>query len=382
MLLTQTALTKEPELRIRQILIALATLVLSMTLLTPANGAETLGFSMQPEYSTDATNNLSRNNKLWLVIQPGKSGTRNVRISSDSAINQRIHLQLGGQSVINGELGFDPEASTKAKDWATFSKNDFILKPKEVVQIAMKISVPSDAALEVLQPALQVQASAVRTSDAQIKMPTAMQIVQPMFLGVGTDEMFVTQFSIEDVYGETNLEGRALVVKINNTGKTPISIEGDLQLSNLTFAGPTIGPFKFYTNTIMPGQTGYGRLVADSQITEEKWRIKINARMGNIIETREFEKDIRYTGVNPIWIILISVAGILLSLVVAFISLRILRRPKAIKADATQDVFAPTAPSRTPATNIPRKQNQNIVILFFIYAGKELRKKLTSKNLN
>ena len=215
-----------------------------------------LGIAIQViQGKDDSSKDLNKNNRLWFVIAPGKSGSRDFQIRSASDIAQKIHLGIGAQKQENGVRQYDPEGSTPASDWASFSRNDFVLAPRTTASISMKISVPANTDVQTLQPSLLVQASAVKSASAQYKVPTALQFSQDIFLGVGTSDQFLTKFSIDDVYGANTNEGHVLILKLSNSGKTPVALTGDLQLSNLTFAGLTVGPLQFVSPSIQPGES-------------------------------------------------------------------------------------------------------------------------------
>ena len=288
-----------------------------------------LGIAIQViQGKDDSSKDLNKNNRLWFVIAPGKSGSRDFQIRSASDIPQRIHVDIGAQKQVNGVRQYDPEGTTPAGAWATFSKNDFVLEPRTTVLVSVTISVPGDAPIQTLQPSLLVQASATQSETAQYKVPTALQFSQDMFLGVGTSEEFLTKFSIDDVYGANTNDGHVLIVKVSNTGKTPVALTGDLQLTNMVFAGLTVGPLQFVSQSIAPGESAEVPVKVDETVTESKWRILVRAQQGSIQETRTLEKDISFKGTNYVQLAVTSSIIILSSLALLFIALRTLRSIK------------------------------------------------------
>lgn len=293
-----------------------------------------LGISLQviqgPE---DSSSDLNKNNKLWFVIAPGESGEREFQIRSASDSPQKIHLGIGGQVRLNGVLQFDAEATTPVGDWAIFSKNDFVLDARETETLKFSINVPKGTAIQTLEPSLLIAASGIADDDAQYKIPTALQFSQSIFLGVGTSDQFLTQFTIDDVSGINTNSGHMLLVKLSNTGKTPIALTGDLQLSSLTFESETIGPLKFISDTIEPGKSIDVMLPADEGVVEGKWKILVRASQGSIQETKTFEKDITFAGTNYTMLAGFSGAIILASIILALVAIRTLRSIKT-KQDA------------------------------------------------
>ena len=323
---------------IASIWLALATLASGVTPAFADN--QGLGIAIQViQGKDDSSKDLNKNNRLWFVIAPGKSGSRDFQIRSASDIPQKIHLGIGAQKQVNGVRQYDPEGITPARDWATFSKNDFVLAPRTTVSLSMNIAVPANADVQTLQPSLLVQASAVKSASAQYKVPTALQFSQDVFLGVGTSDQFLTKFSIDDVYGANTNDGHVLILKLTNAGKTPVALTGDLQLSNITFAGLTIGPLQFVSPSIQPGESAEVPVKVDEKVTEARWQILVRAQQGSIQETRTFEKDISFKGVNYVQLAITSSAIILVSLTVLLIGLRTLRsiRRKQLEEQRAKD---------------------------------------------
>jgi hypothetical protein len=288
-----------------------------------------LGIAIQViQGKNDSSKDLNKNNRLWFVIAPGKSGSRDFQIRSASDIPQKIHLAIGAQKQVNGVRQYDPEGTTPASAWATFSNNDFVLAPRMTSTLTMTISVPQNTGVQTLQPSLLVQASAVKSASTQYKVPTALQFSQDIFLGVGTSDQFLTKFSIDDVRGANTNDGHVLIVKLSNSGKTPVALTGDLQLNNLTFAGVTVGPLQFVSPSIQPGDSAEVPIKVDEKVTESKWQILVRAQQGSIQETRTFEQDISFKGTNYLQLAITSSIIILISLAVLMVAIRTLRSIK------------------------------------------------------
>lgn len=337
-----------------KILLALFAGLLYMPL--PSLAAESdLGISLQIlKGGEGSSENINKNNNLWFVIEPGKSSNRQVRINSASNITQKIHLSIAGRSQIDGELKYDANVQSVVDDWAQYSANDFLLKPGDTRQVTISIAVPVDATREVLQPALLVKAMGATTENSRYKIPTAMQISQGIFLGVGTTDEFRTSFEIDDVFGQNGDSGHSLQIRISNSGKTPIALEGEIQLSSSTFVGSTIGPLSFYTPTIYPGESGFGEVLVGPEVPEDKYRIQVRATQGFITETRNFEKDIDFRGLAQLYSTIFWGAVILISLVIALASIRYLRKSQRGVEISEEATKSSTTPSNGPL--LPEKK--------------------------
>jgi hypothetical protein len=356
------------HIRIKVIMKKLATLIFSISLMViaapPVLAAEgDLGIALQVlEGGEGSSSSVNKNNSLWFVIEPGTSGTRDVVINSASQVPQKISLSIAARSLIDGELRFDANGTSIVDTWTTYSMNNFVLSPGASQLVTVTINVPQSASREVLQPALLVKATGVQASDSQYKIPSALQISQGIFLGVGTVDEFSTTFTIDDVFGQTDQGIKALIVRVSNTGSTPIALQGDVQLSSATFTSPTIGPLAFYSSTIYPGEVGFAEIPVGDEVIEDRYRIQVRASQSYITVTRNFEKNIDFRPKGQLTDILFLVGLILLSLVLAVVSLRVLRGkpllPKSAKPDI-QTAAGPTVPStasRAPVlTGIPAR---------------------------
>lgn len=345
------------HIRIKFIMKKLATLILSISLIAisapPVHAAEgDLGIALQVlEGGEGSSSSVNKNNSLWFVIEPGTSGNRDVVINSASQVPQKISLSIAARSLIDGELRFDANGNSIVDTWTTYSMNNFVLSPGASQLVTVTINVPQSASREVLQPALLVKATGVQASDAQYKIPSALQISQGIFLGVGTVDEFSTTFTIDDVFGQTDQGIKSLIVRVSNTGSTPIALQGDVQLSSATFTSPTIGPLAFYSSTIYPGEVGFAEIPVGDEVIEDRYRIQVRASQSYITVTRNFEKNIDFRPKSQLTDILLWVGLILLSLVLAVVSLRVLRGKPLLPKSAKPNFQTPAGPtvSATPS---------------------------------
>lgn len=303
---------------------------LSLVAVAPASAADqpsTLGIAMQVQQGDDdSSGDLNKNNRLWFVIEPGASGSRSFEIRSSSQIDQVISMSLGAQANFTGKLEYDPEGVTPIAEWASFDKNNFVLKANTQTMVNMTITVPKGSPIDTYEPTLLIKASAVKQSKAQYKLTNALQLAHGMFVGVGTSDQMRTAFTIDDVNGATTNEGRVLLVKFSNTGKTPIALTGDLQLRNLTFETATVGPLSFATDTIAPGESTTIAVPATEQITEDNWRILVTAKQGSIVMSRSFDKELSFAGTNWVWVAQIGGLIAFGSAILALVAIRTLRK--------------------------------------------------------
>lgn len=268
-----------------------------------------LGLSLQILQGNSSKSGLESNTRLWFVVEPGKSKSRTFIVQSTAAVSEKISLSVGAVKRVNGQSQLAIGETSPIENWVSFDTNDFVIAPKADKKIVMTLTVPVDEDINSFSAMLLVKASGIsnqKSKDAY-SVPGAAQIAAPIFLGVGTEDEFITEFEIKDVFGVDTTEGKALRVEIKNNGKTPVSILGDVQVTGITFQTETLGPFNYETETIAPGESKFADAIVGDQIVEGKWRIYITASQGAITETREFEKNITYTGSNSLFLLLVRV---------------------------------------------------------------------------
>ncbi len=283
------------------LLTPLLALLLSLCNPSPALAAEgNLGLSLQILQGDSSKSGLESNTRLWFVVEPGKTKSRKFIVQSTAGISEKISISIGALKRVNGKSQMAIGEVSPIESWASFSANEFVLAPRGSKEINLTLAVPADEEISSYAAMLLVKASSVSTKESTdpYRVPGAAQIAAPIFLGVGTEDEFVTEFEIKDVFGINTTAGKALRVEIKNNGKTPVSIIGDVQVSGITFQTETLGPFNFETETIAPGESKFADALVKDQIVEGKWRIYVTASQGAITETREFEKNITFTGSN------------------------------------------------------------------------------------
>ena len=315
-------------------------LVFSMCQVPPTSAAQgNLGLSLQILQGDSSKSGLESNTRLWFVVEPGKSKSRTFIVQSTTAISEKISISIGAVKRVDGQSQLAIGEVSPVEKWASFSSNDFVLGPRAAKEIVMTFSVPANEDINSYAAMLLIKASGnseQETKDAY-SVPGAAQIAAPIFLGVGTEDEFVTEFEIQDVFGVNTTNGKALRVEIKNNGKTPVSILGDVQVSGITFQTDTLGPFNYETETIAPGESKFADAMVGDQIVEGKWRIYITASQGAITETREFEKDITFTGSNSLIPLLIRIAIGVSSLLLLLWVYRTFRPRAGLNKDLTNN---------------------------------------------
>jgi hypothetical protein len=309
-------------LKIKKIRIALLMLMVALSsFIFPFNGAYAEG-GFFIRILPDSSQEWSNNSKLWVVAAPGENSTRRFTVSNTSSRRIDVDLKLGGAQILDGIISYDKDAKLKSEGYASFSENPVKLSPDEQKVVEVIFSAPSGAESFAEDGFLVASIAGEKVSSnsrLQVVIPTVYQYAYPMFVGVGSYAEFRSNFEILDVDGYINSKGNALRVFIKNTGKIPILINGDVSFQDATFGGPVLGPFEFSTSRVSPGQTAFAAIQLPETITETKWKIFIKATVGINTKTKEFEKNLSFTGLSilsrviQIFLALISILGLLWS---------------------------------------------------------------------
>ena len=292
---------------------------------------EDLGLSLDVLPSADPEiSRLTQGQALWFVIPPGSSKSRQVRVTSSAAVSEEITLSIGFLNRIDGVPTIDDSKESQTKPWAKFSSERFILKPRESKIIDFTYSIPIDTEIGIHEAFLYATASGVqRTSTEEYRVPQNARIASPIFLGVGTSLQITTDFTIDDVSGVVVDGIRQLKIDFKNTGRTPLSLSGSIQLSSAEFQNNFVGPLPFTSVVIRPGILGYVLIPAPEQLTPGKWKILVSATQISTTKTREFTKDLTF---KPPSVLLVNTMKGLATLVffaLFVFAVRLFRQPRS-----------------------------------------------------
>jgi hypothetical protein len=184
-----------------------------------------------------------------------------------------------------------------------------------------------------------------RTSTDEYRVPQNARIASPIFLGVGTSLQITTDFTIEDVSGVVVDGTRQLKIDFKNTGKTPLSLSGSVQLSSAEFQNNLVGPLPFTSVVIRPGILGYVLIPAPEQLTPGKWKILVSATQISTTKTREFTKDLTF---KPPSVLLVNTMKGLAALVffaLFVFAVRLFRQPRSkSNEEGNKDAQVPRFP--------------------------------------
>lgn len=321
----------------------LASLLLFLSLISFSNAfvAEkvnaansSLGLALDVLPSNDPEiNRLTAGQALWFVIPPGQRKSRQVRITSSSSIAELVTLSVGYLNRINGIATIDDSKKSETALWASFIPERFTLAPRESKIIEFKYQIPIGTEIGIHEAFLFATAkSTAPASKAEYSVPQAARIATPIFLGVGTSAQIDTDFSIDNVSGVVVDGVRNLKIDFSNTGKTPLNLAGNVQLSSTEFKGLFIGPLSFTSVVIRPGIDSYVLIPAPPELTPGEWKILVTATQISNTKTREFIENIDFKGPSTFISTLLRILIVLFFAFILYFSLRILRAPRKKKA--------------------------------------------------
>jgi hypothetical protein len=350
---------------------------------------EDLGLSLDVLPSADPEiGRLTQGQALWFVIPPGSSKSRQVRVTSSAAVSEEITLSIGFLNRIDGVPTIDDSKESQTKPWAKFSSERFILKPRESKIIDFTYSIPIDTEIGIHEAFLYATASSVqRTSTEEYRVPQNARIASPIFLGVGTSLQITTDFTIEDVSGVVVDGTRQLKIDFKNTGKTPLSLSGSVQLSSAEFQNNLVGPLPFTSVVIRPGILGYVLIPAPEQLTPGKWKILVSATQISTTKTREFTKDLTFKPPSVLLVNTIKGLAALVFFALFVFAVRLFRQPRS-KAngegnkDAQVSYFPKFGKSAKGIRDIDSESAEIDALIDEILNRRRSAKKLSSRPVN
>jgi len=291
-----------------------------------------LAFDVLPSNDPEI-NRLTVGQSLWFVIPPGQNKSRQVRVSSSSRIPQVVTLSIGYLNRINGIATIDDSKKSETAPWASFTPETFTLAPRGSKIIEFKYQIPEDAEIGIHEAFLFATANSTGSvSKAEYSVPQAARIATPIFLGVGTSAQIDTNFSIDNVSGVVVDGVRNLKIDLSNTGKTPLNLAGNIQLSSTEFKGLLIGPLLFTSVVIRPGIDSYVLIPAPPELMPGEWKILVTATQISNTKTKEFTKNIDFKAPSNFVPNLLRIFIVLFFALILYFSLRVLRAPRKNKA--------------------------------------------------
>ena len=324
------------RLRFSASLLLFLTLILLSTAfvaekVSAANSSLGLALDVLPSNNPEI-NRLTSGQALWFVIPPGQKQSRQVRISSSSTIPEVVTLSVGYLNRINGIATIDDSKKSETAPWASFSPDTFVLEARGSKIIEFKYQIPAGTEIGIHEAFLFATAnSTAPASKAEYSVPQAARIATPIFLGVGTSAQIDTNFSIDNVSGVVVDGVRNLKVDFSNTGKTPLNLSGNVQLSSTEFKGLLIGPLLFTSVVIRPEIDSYVLIPAPPELTPGDWKILVTASQISNTKTREFTKNIDFKGPSTFISTLLRILIVLSFAFILYFSLRVLRAPRKKK---------------------------------------------------
>ena len=284
-------------------LIALLVLIMAGLVMTPAYSADSLGIGLTVIPVNDGTNaNLSFNNRLWFGIEQGQSFTRQIEVSSSSTIAQKVEMQLFDVLYDNGLRGIRTDRASTTTPWVKFSPASVVLPPKGKANISMTYTIPTDVPDSSYEAFLRVNASAVNLPKLQQSKDGGVRVVLagsaaidlPVWLGVGDPINLKSDFEISGVFGALIGGEKKLRVIVKNSGKTPLGLDGSVQLTDAAFSDRTFGPFSYRSPEIQPGQESFIDIAMPDEVTEGRWKIFVVAEQGSIRKSKVFEEELTF----------------------------------------------------------------------------------------
>lgn len=314
---------------------ALASMSLFAVPAAQANETLGIGVSISPEQNGD----LSMGDRAWFAIEPGESATREIRISSQSDIDQVVSFQVLDLDVVNGELVPNTAEVSKTAKWLSFEPSFMVIPARGTATLRMTYDIPLDAPEEASNAVLRVLASAASedtvASGGIASVGTATGVDLEVWLGVGSAISLLPSFDISSISPLILSTGRVLRVEFENLGIIPLSLRGSVQFSDPAFVERSFEPSPFVSRVIPSGETGYVDIPVTEEITDGNWQVFVRASMQQVTQTRLFEQNLVFAAPSSfsVWA-LVQMILIVSFAILAVIGLRMVLRPSGSTSQA------------------------------------------------
>jgi hypothetical protein len=211
-------------------------------------------------------------------------------------------MQLFDVLYDNGLRGIRTDRASTTTPWVKFSPASVVLPPKGKANISMTYTIPTDAPDSSYEAFLRVNASAVNLPKSQQSKDGGVRVVLagsaaidlPVWLGVGDPINLKSDFEISGVFGALIGGEKKLRVIVKNSGKTPLGLDGSVQLTDAAFSDRTFGPFFYRSPEIQPGQESFIDIAMPDEVTEGRWKIFVVAEQGSIRKSKVFEEELTF----------------------------------------------------------------------------------------
>ena len=330
--------------RVGAFIFALVTTVI--TAFTPVSAVAD-GLGLEVVVKTNSNSPTENNNFLWIASESGGQASRILEIRSLSDVDQVIFYEFYDEIQVDGVTQMSSEPSETAREFVSFSAENFVLGPGEVRQVSVTFAPvetntsyfgyirvfagPVDEATfdETLEDASNFRAVVGGLAAVRI----------PVWFGSGNTEGVVTDFVIESVEGVAKGGQNFLLFRVRNSGTTPITPRGSVSLTDPDFPEFGFGPFDFFAQQIRPGEV-VNLEVPVPGVEEQRWRIFIELTQGPITKTKVFEIDLVFRSelLRQVLNLAPALFLILAGLVGAMAALRRLRN--SIPSEAEPEVIA------------------------------------------
>ena len=270
-----------------------------LSALTIPNAAVADGLGIEVTVKTDSNSATENNNFLWIAAEEGGAASRLLEIRSLSDVEQVIFYEFYDEITVDGVTQMASEPSEVARDFVSFSDENFLLAPGEVRQVSVTFA-PLETNTSYFGfirvfagPADQVvgEESLEGASSFRAVVGGLAAVRIPVWFGSGSTEGVVTDFVIESVEGVAKGGQNLLLFRVRNSGTTPITPKGSVSLTDPDFPDFGFGPFDFFAQQIRPGEV-VNLEVPVPGVEEQRWRIFIELTQGPVTKTKVFDIDL------------------------------------------------------------------------------------------
>ncbi len=264
---------------------------------TPSLG---LTVSIVPSASGNETPiQAGQKNSIALTVAPGTTGRKTVKIRSASTGKEFISVSIGDANRINGSLTLNDAKISSIATWVTLDRQHALLKPMQVLDLAISIAVPANEPIGIREAYLLVKATdPTATSKGSVSLSGAARYAVPIYLGVGTTTQIVTSFSVGIITLINTTGGLAFAVPLINTGMTPVAPVGFLTLGSVLGQLNFAAQIPFAAGVIQAGDSQVINVLVPAQVPDAVWNVHADVHEGTDHATSDSIVTIKRQGLG------------------------------------------------------------------------------------
>lgn len=280
--------------------------------------------------------------------------------------DQAISFEVNDLITENDEPVIDFDTPSAITDWIVFEPAAPILEPGESVSVTITFNIPAGTRDGALNANIRTFSTAATTSEfgdsdagTQAVIGTRLAIDVPVWVGVGDAIALAPIFDITGVDGALIRDEKFVRIFFENTGITPVTPVGRMQLSDPNFVDRIFEPVDFRVPTLDGGELAYIDVPVDAELEDGAFRVFVTAQSGSVRITRLFDATLVFDDPNLLSIpdLALRIAGFVLAALGLVFGVRLIRadkgkvktqkKPRVLRSKLRRSSEVPTPPEES-----------------------------------